>query len=137
MIVDAKDAIAGRVATEVAKRALLGEKVDIINCEFAVISGSKRDVLSRFKQKADRGVPLRGPYIHRAPERLMRRIVRGMLPYKQPRGRDAFKKVMCWRGVPDQFKDSKAVKFGDSSKLPTFRFVTLGEVSKHLGGKVD
>jgi len=30
MIVDAKDAIAGRIATDVAKRALLGEKIDIV-----------------------------------------------------------------------------------------------------------
>ena len=67
----------------------------------------------------------------------MRRIVRGMLPYKQPRGKEAFKRVMCWKGVPEQFKDAKSVKFGDASKLPNFKFVTLGEISKYLGGKVD
>ena len=37
MIIDAKNLVLGRMATVVAKEALLGEKIDIINCEKAVV----------------------------------------------------------------------------------------------------
>ncbi len=38
MIIDANNMILGRLASFAAKKALLGEKIDVINCEKAVIS---------------------------------------------------------------------------------------------------
>ena len=49
MILDATNLILGRMATAVAKKALLGEKIDIVNCENAVISGNKYQILERYK----------------------------------------------------------------------------------------
>ena len=139
VVVDAKDLIVGRMATYVAKMALLGDKVDVVNCEKAVITGSKPQVFSRFKQKRDMGIPLKGPYFHRSPDRLVRRIIRGMLPYKQPRGRDAFKRVMCYVGFPERLKqkDEKPLTFESAnvSKVPNFKYVRISEISKFLGSK--
>ena len=139
VIVDAKNLIVGRMATYVAKKAMLGERIDVVNCEKAVITGTKSSVFSRFKQKRDMGIPLKGPYIHRSPDRLVRRIIRGMLPYKQPRGRDAFKRVMCYVGFPTKLKEKKeevvTIDSSNVSKVPNFKYVTIGEVSKYLGSK--
>jgi len=137
MIIDASNLIAGRIATVVAKKALLGETIDIVNSEKAIVTGSKTQVFARFKQKYNMGIPSKGPFIHRAPERLLRRVVRGMLPYKQARGTDAFKRVMCWRGVPEEFQGKKleTIEGANISKISSLKYVTLGDIAKYLGGK--
>jgi large subunit ribosomal protein L13 len=136
MLIDATNLIAGRLGSVVAKKALLGEKIDIVNAEKAVVSGKRQEVLAIYRQKAARGTWAKGPHYVRAPERLLKRIIRDMLPYKNARGRAAFERIMCWQGVPDQFKE-KAVTINeaDVSKLPSPNFVTIHEISKMLGGK--
>ena len=42
IVIDANELILGRLATQVAKKLLLGVEVQIINCEKAVISGTKK-----------------------------------------------------------------------------------------------
>ena len=49
MIIDAKDLIAGRIATVEAKKALLGEEVSIVNAELAVITGRKKNIMEKYK----------------------------------------------------------------------------------------
>src|SRR3989344_5768080 len=99
MIIDATDLVVGRLATVAAKKALLGEKVEIVNCEKAVISGDPVHILEDWKWKRGIGT-YRGPYYGRLSDRIVRRMIRGMLPYKQPRGKAAFERIMCFRGVP-------------------------------------
>lgn len=139
MIIDASDIIAGRLATFVAKKALLGETIEIVNSEQAVISGSKENIFARFKQKTEMGVPSKGPFVHRSPDKLMRRIIRNMLPFKQAKGKLAFKRIRCWKGTPEEFKGKEIVELKDikSAKLPNFKYVKLLEVSRFLGGKFD
>ena len=49
MIIDATNMIAGRIATHIAKKALLGEDIVILNSEKAVLTGNKDWLLSRFQ----------------------------------------------------------------------------------------
>jgi large subunit ribosomal protein L13 len=137
MIIDASNLLLGRLAATAAKKALLGEKIDIVNCEKAVISGNKDQILQRFKQKRDMGIPLKGPYPPRMPDRMVRRTIRGMLPYKQEKGRSAFERVMCYIGIPEKFKDKKmeTVKEADVEKMPNLKYVSIERISKFLGAK--
>ena len=130
MIIDAENAILGRMCTVAAKRLLLGEKIDILNCEKAVVTGSRADVLAKFKAKKDKGIPLKGPYYPRMPDRIVRRTVRGMLPWKRARGKEAYKRVMCYIGVPDEFKGQKMEKIteADVSKMPSLKYVTISDI---------
>src|SRR3989338_9409615 len=107
MIVNAENLIVGRMITVVAKKALLGEKIDIVNCEKAIITGTKREVFEKYKAKANIGGPFKGPFLPKMPDRFLRRIVRGMLPYKQYKGKEAFKRIMCYNSIPDSLKDKK------------------------------
>ena len=135
MIIDATDTILGRLATSAAKHALLGEDVIVINAEKAVVSGEKQRVLADWREKYARGVPSKGPFIHRHPDRLVRRVIRGMLPYKNPRGAAAYKRVRCYSGVPEAYADKEAVKIGATKmKLPNTKYVTVLDISKNLGG---
>ena len=135
MIIDASDMILGRLATYIAKKALLGEKVDIVNCEKAVITGNKQSVFEKYKKRNERGSrPTKGPFIPKMPDRFVRRCIRGMLPYKQEKGINAFKRVMCYIGMPDEFKDKKIEVIQDCnvSKVPSLKYVYVNEICNSM-----
>jgi len=139
MIIDATNLILGRLATFVAKKALLGEKVYIVNCEKAVISGNKKNIFEKFKHKNDLGRnPYKGPFYPKMPDTIVRRTIRGMLPWKNARGRNAYKNVLCYVGLPEKFKNQKLETIDEFnvSKLQNLKYVTVEEVAKHLGAKI-
>lgn len=134
-VIDATDLLVGRMGTVVAKMLLEGESVDIINAEKAVISGNKKFILQDYRERKNLGAPLRGPYYPRRPDMVLRRMIRGMLPYSKPRGKEAFANLMCYIGVPSEFEDKKAetIESANYSKLPNFKYVTLKQISAELG----
>ena len=134
MIIDAKDLIAGRLGSYAAKQALLGEKVDIVNAELAVISGSKKVVYGKYKAQDERGEPFHGPFLPKLPDRFLRRIIRGMLPYKKGKGREAYKRVKCYVGVPPEFegKTHETVKGANVVKMQNLKYITVKTVCNLL-----
>lgn len=134
IVLDATNLIAGRMATWVAKKSLMGEEINIVNCENAVITGKKRAVLTRYREKYKIGDALKGPYFPKMADRFVRRIIRGMLPYKQNKGILAYKRVMCYLGVPSEFNDKKleTIKSANVSESRTLSYVTVGDLCKHL-----
>jgi large subunit ribosomal protein L13 len=132
MIIDGKDQIVGRVATYASKQALLGSKVDIINCEEMVFTGNYKEVVDKFKRKKSMGAPKRGPYQFKRPEFLVRRIIRGMLPYKQYKGKNAYSKIKCYVGSPKLEGDAVEVN-ANVNKVPNLKFVKVKEICKELG----
>ena len=136
MIIDATDLVAGRLASSVAKKALMGETIDVVNCENLVLTGNRKNILEKYKQRVDRGTPRKGPFIPRTSDRLFRRMVRGMLPYKQAKGLQAYKRVMCHVGTPQKFKDQKVETLNDIhvSKIDSLKFIYLKDVVKFLRG---
>jgi large subunit ribosomal protein L13 len=134
IVIDATNLILGRMATYAAKQALLGQDVRIVNVEKAVISGSRANVLSEKHAATLRGNPVKGPFLTRQPDRYVRRVVRGMIPYKQPKGAEAYKRVLCYKGLPPEFKDIKPLELKDcsASKLTTLKYVTVEETLKYI-----
>ena len=61
----------------------------------------------RFLRKRCNVNPARGPFHHRAPSKIFKRAVRGMLPYKTCRGREALKRVRGFEGVPPRYQRVK------------------------------
>ena len=51
MIIDANNLILGRLGTYAAKKALLGEKIDIVNCESCVITGNRKKIFDNYDIK--------------------------------------------------------------------------------------
>ncbi|MFH1511031.1 MAG: 50S ribosomal protein L13 [Candidatus Woesearchaeota archaeon] len=137
MKIDASNLLVGRFATVAAKSALLGETVEVINCEKAVISGSREQVLQEWLRKSKMGTHRKGPFYIRQPDRIVKRIIRGMLPHRQPKGAAALKRIRCFTGIPSDCKkdDFKQISGALCSKLQSTRFVTVGEISKTIGGK--
>ncbi|HIH42466.1 TPA: 50S ribosomal protein L13 [Candidatus Woesearchaeota archaeon] len=135
MIIDASNLLLGRMATVVAKKALLGEKIDIVNCENALISGKRNMILAHYRHKKERGTYKHGPFFYSMPDKFVRRTIRGMLPYRTKRGLDAYKRIMCYIGVPSDFKSTsiETIQVADSEKLPILHTISVGEVCNQLG----
>jgi len=139
MIIDGTNLIVGRVGTVAAKSAMLGEQVIILNCEKMIITGKRKALIEQFLHERKRGVPVKGPFISRLPDRFVRRMIRGMLPYKRARGTAAYKRIMCYIGVPDKFKDMKAETIGEAnvSKMQNLNYIDVGSLVKSLGGNYE
>jgi large subunit ribosomal protein L13 len=133
-IINADGLILGRMASIIAKRLLKGEKIAVVNAEKAVISGKKKAKIREAKEFLEVGHPGKGPMHYRRPDRVLRRTVRGMLPYKQPKGKQAYKRLRVFIGVPDELKnrEMETIEEAQAKKL-TCPYFTLGELSKEIG----
>ncbi|MDI6810604.1 MAG: 50S ribosomal protein L13 [archaeon] len=135
-IIDGEGLILGRLASSVAKK-LLNEKdteIVIVNAERVVISGSKERIFKDYKEKKDRGSREKGPFYPKMPDRIVKRTIRGMLPYKQAKGREALSRVKVYLGIPEEYGTvvQKKVENAGAERLSR-KYVTVGEVSEKLG----
>lgn len=134
LVVDTRDCILGRVASQVADAALDGQRVAVINAESAVITGGKEDIMSVYRKRTEIGSD-RGPYYPKRPDGIMKRAIRGMIPYKTTRGREAFENVRVYVGNPHD-RDGEVLDDTSLDRLSNIKFVLLGEVSENLGANV-
>ena len=133
MIVDAEEAILGRLATKISKILLKGENVIVINSEKTVISGNPSAIFSTYYEKRELGDANKGPFYPRYPDRIFKRMVRGMLPYRKSKGRKALRRLKVFIGNPDNLKGEKISKTSDDLRC---KYVYLREVCKRLGAKL-
>ena len=134
-IIDASGAVLGRLSTFTAKRLLKGEEIAVVNSEKAIISGRKSSIKNRYKVKRDVGTYRKGPFFPRMPDQIVKRTIRGMIPYQTPHGRTAFKRLKCYIGIPKELEGKKFESIKDAEKLPV-DYVTIEELSKSLGAKI-
>ena len=136
-VIDASGLILGRLASYVAKRALLGDTVAIVNVEKAIITGSRRRVFDRYKMFRAKGTPTQGPFTPRRARDIFKRTLKRMLPYKRPRGRDALERVKAYKGLPVRYANMvlETLPVAHVSKVPTTKYVTLQDVTHFLGGE--
>ena len=134
-IIDANGATLGRLSTNTAKRLLNGEEVAVINSEKAIISGKKFVVKQLYKEKREVGTYRKGPFFPRMPDQIVKRTIRGMIPYQTPHGRTAFKKLKCYMGIPKEFEGKKFETIKEAVKQPV-DFITIEELSRSLGAKI-
>ncbi|MEM4396251.1 MAG: 50S ribosomal protein L13 [Candidatus Woesearchaeota archaeon] len=132
MIINAENKILGRLSTFVAKKLLQGEEVVIVNSEKALVKRKPSIVKSQYLEKIHKGNPYWGPYFPKRADLILKRTIRGMLPWKTTRGREAYKKLKCYLGVPNEFKNAKfeEVKFAEYDG--NYKAITLEEISKTL-----
>lgn len=136
-VIDADGLILGRLASNVARRCLEGEEIAIINAERAVVSGPKQFIYSHYQVKHQRGSREGGPFFPRRPDHILKRTIRGMLPYKRERGANAFRRVKVYVGVPVEFAGNtpETIEEAHMDRLNNPQYVTLGSISTKLGSK--
>jgi large subunit ribosomal protein L13 len=137
-IYDAENQKLGRFGSVIAKKLLNGENIIVVNAEKAVVSGSRTYNIEFYHERIKRGNPIKGPFYPRTPDGMLRRAIRGMLPLKKPKGRDAYKRLRVYTGVPDELKNKteefKKIELADAAGYRA-KNITLGELSLALGAK--
>jgi len=134
-IIDAEDAILGRFCTAVAKRLLNGEEIVVVNTEKAIVTGKKNMLKESFKHEREVGTYRKGPFFPRMPDRIVKRTIRGMIPYQTSHGRAALKRLKCYIGIPKEFEGKKFETVKEAKKQPV-DYMTIGELSKFLGANI-
>jgi len=137
MIINGENQLLGRIGSVVAKKALEGEEIVILNCDKVMVSGNRDSILNSNKAKLHFGKPRWGPFIPRQPFRFVKRGIRNMLPYKNPRGVEAFARIKCYSKIPKEFQGKEFDKIPNSSidKLKLNRYVSVKEITDTIGGK--
>ncbi|VUT27771.1 MAG: 50S ribosomal protein L13 [Candidatus Syntrophoarchaeum sp. GoM_oil] len=138
-VIDADRLILGRLASITAKRLLDSEVIVIINAEKTVISGRKRRTFLDYLRERERGCKEKGPYFPRMPDQILKRAIRGMLPYKRERGRDALSRLRVCIGVPREYSNISpiTIEAASANRLSTYKFTRLGEISHKLGATFE
>lgn len=130
IIIDASNSVVGRIASYAAKKSLLGRKVIIVNCERALLTGRRGSIIKEYHVLRNKGgSSLKGPFFSRSIERIMKRTIRGMLNYHQKRGLDAFKRIICYSKVPEEYESTEKITLSTSEKS---KAITLQELSKNI-----
>ncbi len=138
IVYDAKDKVLGRLASTVAKELLNGKQVAVINAEKAFISGNKEMIAKRYKVRLglqEKENPEHSPHWPRRPDMLVRRIIRGMLPYhKKPSGKAAFKRLRVFVGSPKELNGHKTIEVKTKAPKSMYvGYVYIDELSELLG----
>ena len=135
VVIDGKDMVLGRLGSNIAKRLLRGESIKIVNCNDVIILGRKSFLVKRYKDKIANKVIKQGPYYSRSPADIVKRSFRNMLPYKNARGIDAFKRLKCYNSTPSTLINAKKEVIKDAmvDTDSVFYYTKVGDLSRVLG----
>ena len=138
-VIDGTGHVLGRLASIVAKRLLSGEKIVIVNAEKIIVSGKRKRVIDSYKLLF-KVRTLHNPYKSgirrpRSPENIVRRAIRGMLPYDKPKGREAFRRLRVFVGVPPQLKNVKFERIPEAEASLGREYVTVKDIAIEMGWK--
>jgi len=141
-IIDASDMIMGRMCSQIAKFALLGEHIVVINSKDCVISGRRNQILEKYvhlrRDIRNLSNPRRGPFHGSRPDTFLRQKMRYMLP-KNHRGRDALHRIHVYiAGIPkakeNKYQNSEPITVPNASAERLSRkYVTIADVCSNMG----
>lgn len=134
--VDASNLVLGRMCTYLAKRLLLGDNIKVVNCENAFVIGDKNMLVKEYNETRARGQPTKGVFFPRRPDLFVKRTVRGMLPYKQERGKTALSRLVCFIGIPEELQSKKLETVEEAAKKLVGDGIRVKELCHLLGGKI-
>ena len=128
-VYNGSDAVFGRLASIVAKDLLKGNFVDVVNCDDIIISGDKKLLAKKIlvKREMGSGGSIKGPKYPRVADRLVKRMIRGMLPRDTMKGQDAFRRLRCYvgNGILKDEELAEAVKLNHKKPM---KYSTIKEV---------
>merc|ERR1711977_577263 len=139
VVIDGRGHLLGRLASFVAKEALLGQKVVVVRCEDLIISGSHMRNKLKLLMKRNKRMntnPVKGPFHHKCPADMFMRVVRGMLPHTFFKGSAAFQRIKAVEGIPEPFDQLKKM-VPDALRVtrlrPGRKYTHVGTLAGELG----
>uniref|UniRef100_A0A194AQ84 Large ribosomal subunit protein uL13 n=1 Tax=Pinctada fucata TaxID=50426 RepID=A0A194AQ84_PINFU len=142
IVIDARGHLLGRLAALVSKTILQGQKVVVVRCEGINISGNfYRNKLKYLKYLRLRCnvKPTRGPFHFRAPSRIFYKAIRGMLPHKLTRGKEALARLKVFEGIPPPYDKQKRMVVPSALRVnrlnPCRKYCDLNRLAHEVGWK--
>jgi large subunit ribosomal protein L13 len=137
-VIDGQDAILGRLASIVAERIMDGEEIVVVNAEKVVVTGTKEVVFAKYKHRLELGDITRrkGPFYPRRADLLFKRTVKGMIPRNTTTGRESYRNLHAFVGIPEEFSQAEKERPELAMRKISGKYTTLGAVSKYLGSNI-
>jgi ribosomal protein uL13 len=131
IIIDGTGAVFGRICSFTAKKALEGNEVIIVNSEKTIMTGNKKDTIAKYSSVRKKGGhSQKGPKLSNVPHMILKRAIRGMLPdHRKGQGKETLKRIKCYDGIPEEFKEEKMMKVNAPKKL---KFMELKELASKI-----
>lgn len=135
-IINAENTILGRLASIIAKRLLNGETIIVINADKGLISGDKDFIASKYLQRwriKTKSNPLKGPFYPRKTDQILKRTIRGMLPYHKSRGKEAYHRLFVFKDFPQNLRGLDVEEIPQTQRInPKASYITLEELKKKI-----
>jgi large subunit ribosomal protein L13 len=138
IVVDATNHIAGRLASNVAKLLMKGNRVSVVNCEKIMMSGTRSNQIKEYREFLEINSIINykhGPVHYRRPDTVMAKMIRQMLPYdRKPSGKEAHQRLRTYIGSPKEIKSLEKIQFEKAMirKTPS-NYTALGELCRVIG----
>ena len=137
LIINGDKHLAGRLCSNIAKTLLNGNRVILVNAEKILMSGSTRSILKENELRFEitsRVHPKHGPFHPRRPDTYIEKMVRGMLPYKKPKGNAAKKLLRVYISVPEKYQkaEQKTIETALAPRSLSY-YTTIGELCASMG----
>ncbi len=138
IVVDATDHIAGRLASNVAKLLMQGNRVSVVNCEKIMMSGTRSNQIKEYREFLEINSIINykhGPVHYRRPDTLMAKMIRQMLPFdRKPSGKAAHQRLRTYIGSPKEIKTLEKIQFEKAKiRKTTSNYTILGELCRVIG----
>ena len=138
VVVDATNHIAGRLASNVAKLLLQGQRVTVVNCEKIMMSGKRETQIREYREFLEINSIINykhGPVHYRRPDTMMAKMIRQMLPFdRKPSGKLAFARLRTYIGAPNNTKPIEKIQFEKALiKREASNYTTLAEICRVIG----
>lgn len=138
IVVDATNHIAGRLASNVAKLLMQGNRVSVVNCEKIMMSGTRSNQIKEQREFLEINSIINykhGPVHYRRPDTLMAKMIRQMLPFdRKPSGKEAHQRLRTYIGSPKEIKSLERIQFEKALIRKTAsNYTALGELCRIIG----
>ena len=138
IVVDATNHIAGRLASNVAKLLMQGNRVSVVNCEKIMMSGTRSNQIKEQREFLEINSIINykhGPVHYRRPDTLMAKMIRQMLPFdRKPSGKEAHQRLRTYIGSPKEIKSLEKIQFEKALIRKTAsNYTALGELCRIIG----
>ncbi|MEZ7990081.1 MAG: 50S ribosomal protein L13 [Nitrosopumilus sp.] len=138
VVVDATNHIAGRLASNVAKLLLQGQRVTVVNCEKIMMSGKRETQIREYREFLEINSIINykhGPVHYRRPDTLMAKMIRQMLPFdRKPSGKIAYAKLRTYIGAPNDTKPIEKIQFEKALiTRAASNYTPLAEICRVIG----
>jgi large subunit ribosomal protein L13 len=134
LVIDGTNMVFGRLASQVAKKLMLGEEVHLVNAEKMIIRGNPVEITGRYRIKRtlkNKGTPEHSPVWSKVPHMLVKKMIRGMLPRKTLRGIEALHRLRVYTGNPKNLKENLKVENATFDGIS--KHVTIHEICRSIG----